>query len=174
MLWFALYRVFSLLLDMLCLSRFSVNDKDLEVLVLCQQLHFVRRKQKRGPHMSMLDKFFLVTLVSRLNGSSCSAREQLEQPILLFKPETVLRWHRQLVKCKWTFRTLHPNGGRPPTDHSIEALVLQLARENDWGGGKIEWELRKLEHRITERTILNILKRHEIPPQPSRNSNPTQ
>jgi hypothetical protein len=59
-------------------------------------------------------------------------------------------------------------GGRPRTVREIEQLVLRLARENDWGNGKIEGELLKLGYAISDETVATILKRHAIPPAPER------
>jgi putative transposase len=69
-------------------------------------------------------------------------REQLDDFLLLFQPDTLLRWHRDLVRKKWTYAAAKNRGDRPRTDAEIEALVLQLARENGWGGGKLHGELK--------------------------------
>ena len=90
------------------------------------------------------------------------------QSIFIFTPETILRWHRELVKRKWTFKQRR-RSGRPRIDAEIEALILRLARENPrWGYGKIEGELLKLGHDIGRTTIKEILRRHNIPPAPQR------
>jgi hypothetical protein len=48
----------------------------------------------------------------------------------------------------------------------LERLVCQLAQENDWGYGKIEGELRKLDYHLSDASVANLLKRHGIPPLP--------
>jgi putative transposase len=58
--------------------------------------------------------------------------------------------------------------GRPRTDAELEHLVLQLARENDWGNGKIASELLKLGYVLSDETVAHILKRHGIPLLPQR------
>ena len=86
----------------------------------------------------------------------------------LFSPETVLRWHRELVRRKWTFRRRRAPG-RPPIPAELEALVLRLARENlTWGYRRIAGELAKLGHRVGRSTIAALLRRHLIPPAPTR------
>jgi putative transposase len=95
---------------------------------------------------------------------------QLDDIIRIFKPETIIGWHRALVKRKWTYQHKSKRG-RPRTDKKIERLIIRLALENkDWGYGKIEGELKKLGIEIDEDTIANILDRHGIPPAPQRGS----
>jgi putative transposase len=81
----------------------------------------------------------------------------------------VLKWHRELVRRKWTYRTNTKPRGRPRTKREIEALVVRFAQENaDWGYGKIVGELGKLGVAISEPTVANILERHGICPAPQR------
>ena len=67
--------------------------------------------------------------------------------VFLVSPQTLLRWHRELVAKKWTYRRRSP--GRPPIDPELRELVLRLARENSsWGCPRIQGELRKLGMRV--------------------------
>jgi putative transposase len=64
--------------------------------------------------------------------------------MLIFKPDTVLRWHRLLVRRKWTFRQ-KGNPGRPKIPAELEALIVRLAEENlRWGYEEIQGELLKI------------------------------
>jgi hypothetical protein len=86
----------------------------------------------------------------------------------LFKPETMLRWHRDLVARKWTFKRQNRDA-RPRTDPALEQLVVRLAQENvRWGYARLRGELLKLRHRLGETTIAAILERHGILPAPQR------
>ena len=91
------------------------------------------------------------------------ARARLVQLLFLFKPETVLKWHRELVRRKWTYKKSMPRG-RPPISSELEALLLRLAEENpSWGYGKLEGELHKLGHDIGRSTSRAVLKRKRVP-----------
>ena len=93
---------------------------------------------------------------------------QLRDVVRIFQPETVLKWHRELVRCKWTQD--HQNkGGRPKIDSELEALIVRLAEENPrWGYGKIEGELMKQGVKISQTTIRYVLNRNGIVPAPAR------
>lgn len=168
MVWYVVTVLASLIFNVYRLAMMPLDDKDLEILLLRQQLMLVRRKQNRGPYISRFEKVMLLTLMTRLSDVKRSTRAVIEHHILLFKPDTILRWHRALVRRKWTFTTNAAQGGRPPLAAAVEALIVQLARENDWGAGKIQGELQKLSYRVSDTTILNVLRRHDIPPQPER------
>ena len=168
MLFFLLAHVFSLLLDLIWVGHRSEHDKDLEILLLRQQLRVLQRKQPQPPRISRWEKLALVVLASKLTGMTTSSRTLLSQVVLLFKPDTLLKWHRELVCRKWTFQKQAPIG-RPPISRELEALLLRLARENPtWGYGKLEGELGKLGYDIGRSTIRDVLKRNHVPPAPDR------
>jgi transposase InsO family protein len=78
-------------------------------------------------------------------------------------PQTLLRWHRELVRRKWTFP--HRTRGRPSIDPELQELIIRLARENArWGCVRIQGELRKLGIEVGASTIRRILRRAGLPP----------
>jgi transposase InsO family protein len=88
----------------------------------------------------------------------------------LVTPDTILRWHRQLVAQKWNYsdrRQKRP--GRPPVSAEVTQLVLQMASENpSWGYDRIQGALANLGHEISDTTVGNILRAHGIEPAPNR------
>ena len=85
----------------------------------------------------------------------------------IVSPDTLLRWHRQLIAMKWTFRRKGP--GRPRVKATIEELVMRMATENPrWGYTRIQGALLNLGHRVARGTVANILRREGIEPAPTR------
>ncbi len=168
MLFLLLAQAFSLLLDLIWLGRRAEQDKDLEILLLRQQVRILQRKQPQLPRISWWEKLTLVILARKLTGLTSQGRARLSQVVLLFKPDTLLKWHRELVRHKWTFKK-SARRGRPPISPDLEALILRLAQENpSWGYGKLEGELGKLGYAIGRSTIRDVLKRKHVPPVPAR------
>jgi hypothetical protein len=142
--------------------------KDLEIALLRQQLRLLQREQRQPVHLTRWDRLVLGLLAHKLRVTARQARRSWHQSLLLFTPATLLRWHRELVRHKWTFRR-HQRGGRPPLDAELTALILRRARDNPcWGYGRIQGELTKLGYQVGRSTIRDLLKRHQIPPAPQR------
>jgi len=82
-------------------------------------------------------------------------------------PQTLLRWHRELVRRKWTYKK--DGGGRPPTDPKIAALIVEMAKDNPhWGYMRIKGELQKLGIRVAANTVKAILVHNGLSPAPRR------
>ncbi|MBK8019825.1 MAG: helix-turn-helix domain-containing protein [Chloroflexi bacterium] len=110
----------------------------------------------------------LVTLITRLQAQTQRWQQRLGDAVLLVRPETVLKWHRELVRRKWTFRR-PDHGGRPRLDPDTEALILRIVRENPrMGYEKIQGELLKLGFVVDPTTVKNVLRRHRVLPAPQR------
>src|SRR5215211_9335494 len=147
------------LVRLLVLPCLGDGAKDLEILVLRQQLRVLRRKTGR-PRFTALDRVLLAA------ASRAIPRDRWAS--FLVTPQTLLRWHRELVRRKWTYRKAR-RPGRPPLDAEVVALVLRMARENPrWGCVRICGELRKLGIRVGATTIRTLLRRRGLGPAPRR------
>jgi hypothetical protein len=109
----------------------SDRDKDAEILVLRHQITVLERQLgTTRPWFSRSDRAFLAALLHRL------PRDVVGRFRLLVRPETVLRWHRDLLARRHAAGSRTGRPGRPRTVRSIRLLVLRLARENpSWGTG---------------------------------------
>ncbi|MGH3523125.1 MAG: helix-turn-helix domain-containing protein, partial [Mycobacterium sp.] len=113
------------------------------------------------PRLSWADRAILSSLSRSLSKAG------RRRACLLVSPRTVLRWHSDLVKRRWTYR--HRRVGRPPIAAGIRALVLEMARDNPtWGYRRICGELAGLGHTIAPSTVWKILKDAGIDPCPTR------
>lgn len=87
-------------------------------------------------------------------------------------PQTLLRWHRELMGRKWTFRK-QGRPGRPGVEAQLQELILRVARENlRWGWVRIQGELRKHGYRVSATAIQSLLRQEGLGPAPRR-SGPT-
>ncbi len=172
MIWSALMLAVALVLDLITVRRQPEGAKDLEIVRLRHQLRVLQRRRPR-PQLSRWEKVTLAVLATKLRQLTSGTRQRWPHSVLLVTPETLLRWHRDLVRRKWTFRGRR-GAGRPPTDATIAALVVRLARENPrWGYARIHGELAKLGHIVGRSTIRAILKRRGVPPAPVRRQGST-
>src|SRR5262249_4219854 len=97
-------------------------------------------------------------------------RNALEAIATIVTPDTILRWHRQLIAEKWDYTARRAQKlGRPPTPPEVVELVVRLARENPtWGYDRIQGALANLGHHVSDTTVGSILKAHGIEPAPKR------
>jgi transposase len=132
--------------------------KDLEILVLRHQLAVLRRQTPR-PKLEPADRVLLAAVSRVLPRTHWSS--------FLVRPETLLRWHRQLVKGVWTYPRRGP--GRPPLDPEVQQLIVRLAKENPrWGYQRVQGELLRLGVRVSASAIRCTLRRHGLDPAPRR------
>jgi putative transposase len=158
----------SFLLDVIMTACMSDRRKDLELLLLRQQLRILQRKQDHPRRLVRGEKLTLAILATKLIHLTTASRSQLAQIVVMFKPDTLLKWHRELVRCKWSFIERRVSG-RPRLTAELTGLILQLARENPrWGYSKIHGELIKLGYVLGRSTVRDVLKRHRVPPIPQR------
>lgn len=99
----AIAHVFSALLKLIRISRMSDHDKDLEILVLRYQLGIADRRLNRTLKPDKSGKLTLAVLVNRLKRRTNRTTNDLCSCVRIFTPRTVIRWHNELVKRKWTY-----------------------------------------------------------------------
>ena len=144
----------------------SDRDKDAEILVLRHQVTVLQRQLgATRPRLLPGDRAFLAALLHWL------PRDVLGRFRLLVRPDTVLRWHRDLLARRHAARSRPGRPGRPRTIRSVRLLVLRLARENpSWGYRRIHGELLVLGIKVAASTVWEILRQAGIDPAPDRAS----
>lgn len=142
----------------------SDRDKDAEILALRHQLAVLERQLgDERVRFTPTDRAFLAALSHRL------PREALRQLRLLVRPDTILRWHRDLISRRYAARSTPKRLGRPPTVRPIRVLVLRLVRENpQWGYRRVHGELLVLGVKVAASTVWEILRDADIDPAPER------
>jgi putative transposase len=153
------YWVVRRLFELLVLFGRSERAKELEILMLRHELQVLRR-QVRRPRLRSADRVLLAALGQLLPGKRRS---------FLVQPATLLRWHRELVRRRWTYEGRRP--GRPPLLAQTRELILRLAAENpSWGYKRIHGELTGLGILLSASSVWNVLQCHGIEPAPRRAS----
>jgi putative transposase len=118
------------------LSRREETWKTAEILIMRHQLAVLQRRQPQRPKLNWADRALLAALLSVIP----KARSQGLR--LLVTPDTILRWHRDIVRRRWAAKSMRGRTGRPATRRTIQSLVRRLARENPaWGYRRIHGEL---------------------------------
>src|SRR5450755_2694554 len=149
------------------LSRREEAWKAAEILILRHQVAVLRR-QPRRPKLNWADRAPLAALL----GVIPKARRHGLR--LLVTPDTILRWHRDIIRRRRAARSMRGRTGRPATRRTVKALVLRLARENpEWGYRRIHGELAGLGVKVAASTVWQILKISDIDPAPLRRTGPT-
>jgi putative transposase len=136
-----------------------LHREQADVIAFLQEENRVLRSRLAGQRLRFEDgeRRRLAELGHRLG------RRVLAQVATLVTPDTILRWHRELVARKWTYRAGRgrPSGLQP----HLRALVIRMATENPtWGYTRIQGALKNLGHRVGRSTIARILRAAGIPP----------
>src|SRR3954452_1304345 len=118
-----LYLIFSQVLGLVLLMGRTSAIKDVEILVLRHEVAVLRRTNPR-PRLDWADRAVFAALVRRLPRALRCRR--------LVAPDTILGWHRRLVRRRWTYPR---RAGRPPIDDVLVALVVRMGGGGPRGGG---------------------------------------
>lgn len=134
--------------------------KDEEIRCLREQLKKATGKER--PRFTNTQRIRLATKAKQLG------RATLRKINPLVTPDTLLRWHRELIAEKYD-SSRAPRVGRPPISEEVKELILQFAKQNrGWGCPRIVGELAKLGHTVCKTTVSNILHAHGLDPAPDR------
>jgi putative transposase len=136
--------------------------REREALAYLIEENRLLRRQLGGRRLRLTDddRRRLAVRASRLG------RQALREVATIVTPDTLLRWHRQLVARKWTYAP--PRSSRE-VRAEIRRLVVRMAEENPtWGYTRIQGALKNVGHRVGRSTIARILKAEGIPPVPER------
>ena len=146
------------------LSTREQSWKSAEILLLRHQLTVLQRHAAPArPRMTWADRALLAALLGVI------PRSRRAGLAMIVTPETVLRWHRDIVRRRWAAKSQPSRPGRPPTHRNVTRLVLRLARENPtWGYRRIHGELAGLGLTLAPSTVWEILNRAGISPAPRR------
>jgi putative transposase len=150
---------------MLRLMPMSNRDKDVEILALRHQITVLERQLgTEKVRFDPSDRAFLAALLLHQ-----LPLDVLRSVRLLVRPDTVLRWHRDLVARCHAAVSRPKRAGRPRTVRSVRTPVLRLARENpNWGYRRLHGELLVLGVEVAASTVGEILREAGIDPAPDR------
>ena len=152
-----LYLAFTRILQLVRLSRRDRNELAIEVVMLRHEVAVLRRQVVR-PTLRPPDRALLAGLARLLDRRGRGG--------FFVQPETLLRWHRNLVRRKWTYAR---RPGRPSIPAGTVSIVLRLARENPtWGYRRIQGELARMGVVLAPSSVWAILRRNGIDPSPTR------
>ena len=120
-----------------------------ENLALRQQLLVLRRSSTKRPRLRYRDRLFWV-------GLSHLWRDW-RSILVIVKPATVIKWHRQGFKCYWRWKSRAGRVGRPRIDQKIRDLIRRMSRENPlWGVPRLQAELQLLGYEIAASTVAKV------------------
>jgi transposase InsO family protein len=151
------YLAFTRILQLLRLSRRDRDDLAIEIVMLRHEVTVLRRQVVRPALRPSVRA--LLAVLGRLLDHRCRDR-------FFVKPETLLRWHRDLVRRKWAYAH---RPGRPSIPAGTVAMILRLARENPtWGYRRIQGESARMGVVLAPSSVWTILRHNGIDPPPIR------
>jgi putative transposase len=159
-----IFLIVSRAVSLLGLSRREAWWKDAEILMLRHQLAVAGRERPGArARLTWPDRALLALLAGTLPIDRLAALR------LIVAPGTILRWHRDIVRRRWSRRSRQGRSGRPATHRKVRSLVLRLAQENEsWGYRRIHGALAGLGITVAPSTVWQILKNAGIDPAPRR------
>ena len=148
------------LLSWFVVSLFRSKGRlEAEIVILRHQLNVLRRRTPTRPRLTLVDRLILVWLY-RLRPSVLSA-------VVIVRPETVVRWHREGFRLYWRWKS-RARGGRPRIPSELRRLIREMSLANPlWGAPRIHGELLKFGIEIAQSTVAKYMARGRRPPSQS-------
>ncbi len=129
----------------------------LEILALRQQLAMLTHKDRKRLRFRLRERLFWVWLYRMW--------PYCLQTLIVFKADTLVRWHQQGFRRYWAWKSRRSRGGRPRVSREVRDLIRRLSRENPlWGAPRLHGELQMLGVQIAQTTVAKYMIRHRKPP----------
>jgi putative transposase len=129
----------------------------LEILALRQQLAMVTQTSRKRLRFHRCQRLFWVWFYRLWPGCL--------QTLQVFKPDTLVRWHRKGFRLYWTWKSRYRRGGRPPITSDVRELIRTMSRDNvGWGAPRIHGELQMLGIHVSQATVAKYMILHRKPP----------
>jgi len=129
----------------------------LEILALRQQLAMVKHTPCKRLRFRWRERLFWVWLYRLWPGCL--------QTLQVFKPDTLMRWHRKGFRRYWTWKSCCRRDGCPPIDPKVRELIRTMSRDNvGWGAPRIHGELQMLGIQVSQASVAKYMLRHRKPP----------
>ncbi len=129
----------------------------LEILALRQQLAMVAARDRKRLRFRRPERLFWVWFYRLWPGCL--------ETLVLFKADTLVRWHRKGFRLYWSWKSRRSRGGRPRISPEIRALIRRLSQENPlWGAPRVHGELQMLGIDLSQTTVAKYMLRHRKPP----------
>jgi transposase InsO family protein len=154
----------------LTLSALIEHEQEKAIEYLKTENQVIREKLGKGRIMLNDDQRRRLAVKGKYLG-----RKALFELATIVTPDTVLRWHRQLIAMKWDYSDRRQiQVGRPRIREVIVHLIVRMATNNEgWGYDRMQGALKNLGYYISDATVGNLLKEHGIEPAPDREKKTT-
>jgi hypothetical protein len=120
----------------------------IQITVLQKEVEILKRRNGQNRLRIKKTDRVILAILNRISN--------IKEKLTIVKPETVLRWQKELIKRFWTFKRKR-RSGRPSLSREIRQLILSIKNDNlYWGIRKIQGELLKLGIEVDEKTIRSM------------------
>jgi len=129
----------------------------LEIIALRQQLAMIEERDRKRIRFRGHERMFWISLYR--------CWPDCLRTLRVFKPDTLVRWHRKGFRIFWCWKSRHARGGRPSIDPELRQLIRTMSRDNvGWGAPRIHGELSMLGINVSQATVAKFMVRCRKPP----------